>query len=280
MPISTKAFPNTLRKGISFNTINLSANNLADYTLLVYMIGSDLEAKSYAATKNIQQMENPGSSPKINVIVETGGGTNQTKLNDKRFIDFTVVQRHKILHNKVQTLVNLGKKDMGNPQTLSDFIVWGISNFPAKKYAVVLWDHGSGLNGFGQDLNFHNDILTPVELKQAFLATEFLTNTKFELIGFDACAMSSLEVATRLQNATHYLVASEEVEPTWGWNYTAIIQNLSANSSQPGSLLGKVIVDSYLRSSKYLSTVEDFGADKEVTLAVIDMSKISGLIEL
>ena len=278
MPLSTKAYPNTLYKGISFNTINPPANNLADYTLLVYMIGSDLEAKSYAATKNIQQMENPGSSSKINVIVETGGGTNQTKLNDKRFIDFTVVQRHKILHNKVQTLVNLGKKDMGNPKTLSDFIVWAISNFPAKKYAVVLWDHGSGLNGFGQDPNFHNDILTPVELKQSFLRSEFVTNTKFELIGFDACAMSSLEVATRLQNATHYMVASEEVEPTWGWNYTAIIQNLSADSSQSGSSLGKVIVDSYLRSSKHLSTVEDFGADKEITLAVIDMSKTSGLI--
>ena len=164
------------------------------------MIGSDLEAKSYAATKNILQMENPGYSSKVNVIVETGGGSNQTKIDGTRFIDFTKVQRHKILHNNIQIIANLGQKDMGNPKTLSDFIVWGMSSFPAKKYAIILWDHGSGLNGFGQDLVF-NDILTPNELNIAFRTAKVNTNNTFELIGFDACAMSSLEVALRLQNA-------------------------------------------------------------------------------
>ena len=210
------------------------------------MIGSDLEGKSYAATKNIQQMENLGSNSRVNVIVETGGGSNNTKIGGIRSIDFTKVQRHKILHHNVQFLGDLGQKDMGNPNTLSDFIIWGITNFPAKKYAIILWDHGSGLNGFGQDIIFNNDILTPIELKQAFLTAKVYTNVTFELIGFDACAMSSLEIASRLQNVTHYMVSSEEVEPSWGWNYTAIIENLSTNSGQSGSSLGRAIVDSLL----------------------------------
>src|SRR5919205_226191 len=169
-------------------------------------------AEGYPATQNIRQMENPGSNSKVNVLIETGGGSNQTKIDGKRFIDFTKVQRHKILHNNVQPLVDLGQKNLGDPTTLSDFIVWGISNFPAKKYAVILWDHGSGLNGFGNDLVFNNDKLTPIELRQAFLIAKRDTNATLELIGFDACAMSSLEIASRLQNATHYMVSSEEIE--------------------------------------------------------------------
>lgn len=42
---------------------------------------------------------------------------------------------------------------MGQPSTLSDFINWGVSEFPARKYAIILWDHGSSINGFGKDLN-------------------------------------------------------------------------------------------------------------------------------
>jgi Clostripain family len=274
VPHLSEAYSVANSKGKSFTTN--PSNSLSDYTLLVYMIGSDLQA---AATKNILQMENPGSSSKVNVIVETGGGSNLTKIDGTRFIDFTKVQRHKILHNDIQTIANLGQKDMGNPKTLSDFIVWGMSSFPAKKYAIILWDHGSGLNGFGQDLVFNNDILTPNELKIAFLTAKVNTNETFELIGFDACAMSSLEVASRLQNAAHYMVSSEEVEPPWGWNYTSIIQNLSASSEQSGNSLGTAIVDSYFRQSKHFSAFEKFGADKETTLAVIDMTKIPQLIK-
>ena len=239
------------------------------------MIGSDLEAKSYSATNNLIQMKNAGHSSRINIIVQTGGGGG--KIDGKRFIDFSKVQRHEILNGTIHTLMDLGQRNMGASDTLSDFIEWGALKFPAKKYVLILWDHGSGLNGFGKDLIFNNDILSPLELREALLAAEINTHIKFELIGFDACLMSSLEIASRLENITHYVVSSEEVEPLWGWNYTTIIQNLSANSHEPAGSLGMSIVDSYVKLSKYLSTSEKFGADKQITLAVIDITKIPQL---
>ena len=251
--------------------------HVADYTLLIYMIGSDLEAKSYAATNNLIQMKNAGHTSRINIIVETGGGGG--KIDGKRFIDFSKVQRHEVLNGTIHTLVDLGQRNMGDPNTLSDFVEWGALKFPAKKYVLILWDHGSGLNGFGKDLIFNNDILTPLELKEALLVADITTHIKFELIGFDACLMSSLEIASRLGNITHYMVSSEEVEPLWGWNYTDIIQNLSANSHEPSISLGMSIVDSYMKLSKYLSKSEKFGADKQITLAVIDITKIPQLIQ-
>jgi hypothetical protein len=74
------------------------------------------------------------------------------------------------------------------------------------------------------------------------------------------------------------MVTSEEVEPTWGWNYTAVIQDLSANPNQSGNSFGTSIVDSYVRESKNFSISEKFSADKDITLSVIDLSKISSII--
>ena len=33
---------------------------------------------------------------------------------------------------------------MANPETLSDFVHWGAENYPARKYALLLWDRGGG----------------------------------------------------------------------------------------------------------------------------------------
>jgi hypothetical protein len=41
----------------------------------------------------------------------------------------------------------LGETDTSNPQTLVQFATWGISNYPAEKYALVLWGHGASRRG-------------------------------------------------------------------------------------------------------------------------------------
>ena len=246
---------------------------------MIYMVGSDLEAKSYAATQNIQQMEKVGSNPKVNVIVETGGGSPQTTIDDKRFIDFTKVQRYKILHNSVQTLADLGHKDTGDPNTLSDFIVWGMSNFPAKKYTIILWDHGSGINGFGGDQQFNNDKLTVDEIHQAFAdAAKVMMNRKFELIGFDSCLMASVEVANSIKQFGNYMVASEEIEPQWGWDYTSILTSLTAHSIEDGSILGRTIADSFFKRTQLLSESQGYSAQREITMSVVNLTKISQLV--
>src|SRR5262245_42259310 len=43
-----------------------------------------------------------------------------------------------------EELVNLGETDSGDPQTLLDCIRWAVATAPAKRYALVLWSHGSG----------------------------------------------------------------------------------------------------------------------------------------
>ena len=44
----------------------------------------------------------------------------------------------------VHRVGDLGPTDMGDPQTLNDFITWGQNYAPAEHYMVDLWDDGSG----------------------------------------------------------------------------------------------------------------------------------------
>ena len=105
---------------------------------------------------------NPTDS--INVIVESGGSFAEP--DDYRLIDFTTVKRLQIKDYEINELYDLGEKNMGLPSTLSDFLVWGIQSYPAEKYVLVLWNHGSGINGYGND-DVSNDHLTLDELKTA-----------------------------------------------------------------------------------------------------------------
>ena len=224
-------------------------------------------------------MEKIGSNPKVNVIVETGGGSPQTTIDGKRFIDFTKVQRHKILHNGIQPLGDLGTKNTGDPNTLSDFIVWGMSHFPAKKYAIILWDHGGGINGFGGDQQFNNDKLTVDEIHQAFAnAARVMVNKKLELIGFDSCLMASVEIANSVKQFGNYMVASEEIEPQWGWDYSSILTSLTAHSNEDGSMLGRAIADSFFKRTQLLSESQGYSAQREITLSVVNLTMIPRII--
>jgi len=257
-------------------------SNISEYTLMIYMIGSDLESQGEFATEDLTEMIKAGSDSNVNVILQTGGSDKnienptQAKIN----VDFTKVQRHQIVNGTILTVEEISpKKSMGHQNTLSDFIKWGMSEYPAKKYAIILWDHGSGINGFGKDVNFFGDILNPIEMEKAFLNAQIETGVTFEIIGFDACLMSSIEIASRLQGVSSYMVSSEDLVPPSGFDYTSIIKNLNNNPTQSGSLLGKSIIDSFVLHSRNFSESENYDAYKDITLSLIDLTKIPQVIE-
>ena len=57
----------------------ISRTQIADYTLLVYMIGSDFELKNYSASKDIEEIKDAGIASNINIVLQTGGGLDSEK---------------------------------------------------------------------------------------------------------------------------------------------------------------------------------------------------------
>jgi hypothetical protein len=235
------------------------------HTVLVYMVGSDLESGGGAATADIAEMVKVGSSDNLKVVLETGGADTD---------GWRTVKRRLVQQGGVQTLADLGSLNMGLSQTLQDFVTWGVQTYPADKYTLVMWNHGggsAGVNGtvYGFDEVHGYDGLSLPEIDQALKTSLAVTGKQFDVIGFDACLMATMEVANIASRYANYLVASQEAEPETGWDYTAWLQALQQDPGMKGDALGSVIADSYLASNQDAS---------DITLSVTDLGKVEALM--
>src|SRR5687767_7696357 len=61
----------------------------------------------------------------------------------------------------------LGEVDMGDPRELTNFLVWGVENFPAEHYMVIISSHGAGWQGIGPDEGSSDSILELTEIDAA-----------------------------------------------------------------------------------------------------------------
>lgn len=244
----------------------LKGNGEDQVTIMVYMCATDLEAESGMASTDIQEMLYAEASEKVNIILETGG----TSKWQNKVISNRTNQRYRLRTDGLELLEdNMGRKSMVNPNTLTDFIQFSKKKFPADRYILIMWDHGGGsLKGFGYDEYFKNDSMTLDEIATA------LKNggCYFDMVGFDACLMGTLETALVLEPYADYMIASEETEPDLGWYHTGWISALSKNTSLPTINLGKIIIDDY---------VKDVGfkiPDCQATLSLTDLSEIKGTV--
>lgn len=235
-------------------------------TIMVYMCATDLESEGGMATADINEMAYAEISDKVNIILETGG----TTAWQNSVISNQTNQRYRVTAGGLERLEkNLGKRSMVNPATLSDFIRYCRSNYPADRYELILWDHGGGsVTGYGYDQNFPRGSMTLDKLATALRDG----GCAFDFIGFDACLMGSLETAVTLEPYADYMIASEEVEPGVGWYYTGWITALSENSSIATAGLAKTIIDDYIREVKARTP------QSQATLSLIDLAEFKGTI--
>jgi hypothetical protein len=197
-------------------------------------------------------------------------------------------------------LADLGEADMGNPKTLVDFTEWAIRTYPARKYALILSDHGMGWpGGWSDDKPVKGSQL---RLDQIDAALEQIVREtgigRLELVGFDACLMGQLEVLSALAPHARFAVASADMEPSLGWAYAGFLAKLVQNPAMEGRELGKTIVDSYIEQDWRITDARarrELVADQldeektysraqitkvmseDVTLAAVDLAQISGL---
>ena len=241
--------------------INLITGVKAKKTIMIYMVGSDLESKHGAASLDIAEMLNSNyDMDNVNVLLYTGGAkswqTPQISPEDNGL--FLVTK------DGISKLESYQRSKMGLSSTLTRFLNYAYTNYKAESYGLVFWDHGGGpIYGYGLDEFSKTDMLTISEIASGIKDSSF-ANTKFEFIGFDACLMSSIEVANAIKGFANYMISSEESEPGFGWDYTFL--NTITPSSK-GDDIGKNIVDSF---EKYYKQILFNG----ITISLIDLTKV------
>ena len=133
------------------------------WTFMVYMAGDNgkirrpddrllMAPMEGAGLRDIREMQNVGSTDQVAILAQfdtlaenatyrlyigPGGSTDEQALPEQ---------------------------NTGDPNSLRDFIVWGMTAYPAEHFAVVLWNHGTGWK--------EDDIYAFAKQKQMRIAAE------------------------------------------------------------------------------------------------------------
>ena len=236
-------------------------------TVMVYMNGSDLETNAGEATTDIEEMISSGIGENVNVIIQTMG----TKEWQDYDISSRSAQTYKIEKGGL-TLVrdDLGQLDCTSEETLSEFIGFCKSNYPADRYIIVFWDHGGGpVYGFGYDeWQDEESGLTISEMARAFSKN---SDINFDIIGMDCCIMASMETCYAFAPYCKYALLSEDFESGLGWSYKGWMNALEKDPGISTPLLGKYIVDDVITDNETA-----FGGDS-ACLALFNVSTAKDL---
>lgn len=248
-------------------------STIAEWTFMVFLNGdNDL---SGSAAEDLKEMQSLTNATKVNVIVLfDSSGSSDTEV-------YKITSGGKTKLSTGTSIYSGNEADMGNAETLRKFAVWAIKNYPAKKHALVMWNHGGGWrdgtdNRCGRSAAFKDfssddtsgSIITLADgaYGSALKAITDEAGKKIDLIGFDTCLMGMYEVAAVNAPYGDYLVASAESEPAYGWTYDVIMRALGTTPGMDARTLGTAIIDAYYDAGSY-----------NATLALFDLSETDNM---
>ncbi|MCD6157200.1 MAG: hypothetical protein J7J27_02440 [Euryarchaeota archaeon] len=241
---------------VSAITEGKQANAKYKWVFMVYLdADNNLEG---AGISDFNEMEMAGSTDDVAIVVmmdrTPGYDTSNGDWTDTRVY---LVQFDTDPENiSSQLLVDLGERNMGDPNTVLEFVTYVHEHLPSEHYALVFWDHGNAWRRAGpgspnykgvcwDDTN-GSDYLTEQEIVQVLTEIRDM-GIHLDIVGFDVCLLGQAEILydIGLIGVADVFVASQEYEPWDGWYYTPFLQALTMNPDMSAEELASKIVDAY-----------------------------------
>ncbi|HEX9399376.1 MAG TPA: clostripain-related cysteine peptidase [Anaeromyxobacter sp.] len=133
------------------------------WTFMVYLAGDN--NLDDAGVEDLAEMKKVGSTDEVNVIAQfdraAEGSATRYFLRRKTAAKADAVQK-------------LGATNTGDPAALFDFVRWGVKQYPAERYALVLWNHGQGWDDtdiYANERGGVRRLLRPRRISRAFFRT-------------------------------------------------------------------------------------------------------------
>ncbi len=235
---------------------------------MLYMNGvNDLE---YYTVKNFEQAAAVGSTSDLNIVAQLGrlGQSATTNPQWRGVLRFRIESGTQPIPADAVDSHTPTDMDMGSPDTLADFVTWATDNYPADHYMLVIGAHGQGyrltVNNRDDALpvgiptkapfrtvsrdDVHKSKIYMRDIQDVLLRLKSLDRPNrihIDVLGFDACLMAMIETAFAVRDATQILVASQEIEPGFGWKYDDWLSKLRTSPTDSPSQVGRMLVESY-----------------------------------
>jgi hypothetical protein len=162
---------------------------------------------------------------------------------------------------KSNMVEDLGDKiQMSHPAQLRNFISWGMEKYPAKKYMLVVMDHGRAWQGI--------ETMTPKEIAESVqngvsdANNKTKRNDRFGEIVFNSCYMANAEAALEMKDLSDISVVSENFASTSifaDWQY--LLKNLQDDIEKDKSFnpekFAVNMVEFYRKKNEILNTQVD-----------------------
>ncbi len=202
--------------------------------------------------EDVNEMEKVGSSSRVNIVVEFGRMRGHSSADG----DWTGARRLYIRKDNNSSKVtspivqNLGKINMGDWREVIKFVKWAKAKYPARRYMLIIWNHGSGwLEGnpvreTGKGISYDDETGNNIDTPQLALVLARVGN--IDIYASDACLMQMASVVYEIGSSVDYIIGSEEVEPGRGYSYDKFLAKLKSNPSMSSLELAKEVVNSYV----------------------------------
>ncbi len=231
-----------------------------EWNYLIYMAAdNNLET---AAIDDMNELERIGSSDRVNVLVLFDRAPGYNSSNG----DWTTTRLYRVTKDRDLKTINstllkdYGELNMADPVTLTNFLNYAETHYPAKRTLLTLWNHGSGIyprsatpdgspapvtRGIAEDIttDFNKNVLYTDEI--ALALKPFVEKKKIEILNTDACLMQMFEVAWELMDSAHYLVGAQTLIPNAGNNYTHLLRYLVQNPARSTKAVASFITTSF-----------------------------------
>jgi len=230
-----------------------AAAEKARWTFMVYMnADNDLDA---FGPLDIAELETAGSTKSLNIIV-------QLDRKDKPARRYYVTRRNagsalddwgvsSVMKN------DLGEIDSGDHKEVVKFFKWSSENYPAERYALVIWNHGSGWKAAGKNsakgISYDFDSKNNISTKGLGICMDAVTSTggrPLDLLIMDACLMQMMEIIYEVKDGVRFVAASEDIEPDNGIPYDTILKPLSENPKMNAEELSKLVCQAFYEKYK------------------------------
>jgi len=196
----------------------------AKWTVMVYISG-DNNLEDYVVLDIENELAPTGSTADVQVVALADRGPGY----DTSYGDWQTTKLFHVTQGMTadgsNAIADWGERNMGDPQTLIDFVTWSKTNYPADHYALVFWGHGWNWHpGYVMADDTDNDTLDYEEQKAALPSLGFI-----DVVGYDGCNMASIEIMNLWHGYATAITGSQEYVGWEGLQYDLVLAQMAAN---------------------------------------------------